>query len=161
MNMHPLYIGVVGSGQCTDSIGDLANQVGRLIAEAGAILVCGGLGGIMDTAAAGAKSVGGLTVGILPEHMRAGASRHLDISIPTGMGEMRNALVVRTSDVLIAVCGEFGTLSEIGLALKTGKPVIGLRTWQLVKDGVKDDSIIEASTPEEAVALAIKAVNIA
>jgi hypothetical protein len=114
----------------------------------------------MDAAAEGAKSAGGVTVGILPDHIRMGASRFLDVSIPTGMGEMRNALVVRTADVLIAVSGEYGTLSEIALALKTGKTVIGLDTWDFNKAGYAGESLIRAKTPKEAVEMAKAAVTV-
>lgn len=159
MSLGPKYIAVIGSAQCDDETCKKAYRVGKAIAEAGAVLVCGGLGGVMDAAAEGAKSANGLTVGILPDHNRIGASRFLDVSIPSGMGEMRNALVVRSSDALIAVCGEFGTLSEIGFALKTGKPVVGLDTWQLYRNGVKNDEIIEVDSPEKAVELAMEAVD--
>lgn len=111
----------------------------------------------MDAAAAGAQSAGGLAVGILPDHNRIGASRHLDVAIPSGLGELRNALVVRAADVVIAIGGEYGTLSEIGLALKTGKPVVSTGTWTLARDGEADKSIIPAETPEQAVELAIAA----
>lgn len=158
MKSTPIYIAVIGSGQCDDNVRNIAREVGRLIAESGAILVCGGLGGVMDAAAEGAKSAGGLTVGILPDHIRMGASRFLDVSIPTGMGEMRNALVVRAADALVAVSGEYGTLSEIALALKTGKPVVGLDTWDFSKPGLAGEALIRARTPKEAVEIAVAAV---
>lgn len=158
MTATPIYIAVIGSGQCDDVVCKQAREVGRLVAKAGAILVCGGLGGVMDAAAEGAKAAGGMTVGILPDHIRMGASRHLDVSVPTGMGEMRNALVVRTADALIAVSGEYGTLSEIALALKTGKPVIGLDTWDFNKSGYAGEALIRARTPKEAVEMATAAV---
>jgi uncharacterized protein (TIGR00725 family) len=154
-----IYIAVVGSGQCPDDVRAVALEVGRLVAEAGAILVCGGLGGVMDAAAEGAKSAGGTTVGILPDHIRMGASRFLDVSIPSGMGEMRNALVVRTADAIIAIHGEFGTLSEIALAMKTGKPVIGLSTWEFSKPDTDSDALDRARTPKEAVDKAVAAVR--
>ena len=160
MTIGPTYIAVIGSGQCSDDLCDLARRAGGRIAQSGAILVCGGLGGVMDAAAAGAQAVGGLTVGILPDHNRIGASRHLDISLPSGMGEMRNALVVRAADALIAIGGEYGTLSEIGLALKTGKPVVSIGTWEIAKDGQADGIIMRADTPEAAVEMALKAVAV-
>ncbi len=159
MSPTPIYIAVIGSGQCTEEVKAVAREVGRLVAKAGAILVCGGLGGVMDGAAEGAKSAGGMTVGILPDHIRMGASRFLDISIPSGMGEMRNALIVRAADALIAVHGEFGTLSEIALAMKTGKPVVGLHTWEFSKPDVEMEALIRAKTPKEAVDMAIEAVS--
>lgn len=158
--MGPIYIGVIGSSQCEDDVCDVARRVGAGIAKAGAILVCGGLGGVMDAAAEGAQAAGGLTVGILPDHNRIGAGRHLDVTIPSGMGEMRNALIVRAADALIAVSGEYGTLSEIGFALKTGKPVIKLNTWDIGKAGETDRTMIMAGSPEEAVELALKAVAV-
>ncbi len=157
MTIGPTYIAVIGSGVCADDICELARQTGTAVAKAGAILVCGGLGGVMDAAAAGAKSVGGLTVGILPDHNRIGASRHLDVAIPSGMGEMRNALIVRAADSVIAIGGEYGTLSEIGLALKTGKPVISLGTWKLAKGDETDTGMVPADSPERAVELALAA----
>ncbi|MFA5866791.1 MAG: TIGR00725 family protein [Actinomycetota bacterium] len=159
MSPIPIYIAVVGSGQCTDEVKAEAREVGRLVAAAEAILICGGLGGVMDAAAEGAKSAGGMTVGILPDHIRVGASRFLDVSIPSGMGEMRNALVVRAADAIIAVHGEYGTLSEIALAMKTGKPVIGLNTWEFSRPNSDIESLIRAKTPKEAVDMAITAVR--
>jgi uncharacterized protein (TIGR00725 family) len=159
MSSSPIYIAVVGSGQCPDDVRAAALEVGRLVAEAGAILVCGGLGGVMDAAAEGAKTAGGMTVGILPDHIRMGASRFLDISIPSGMGEMRNALVVRAADAVIAIHGEYGTLSEIALALKTGKPVIGLNTWEFSKPDGEGDAMVRTRTPKAAVDAAITAVR--
>ena len=153
-----MYIAVVGAGKCDKNTKNLASQVGKLIAENKAILVCGGLGGVMDAAARGAKEAGGLTVGILPSDTRAGASRYLDVAIATGMGEARNAIITRCADAVIAVGGEHGTLSEIGLALKMGKPVIGLDTWRLFREKKEDLTIRQANTPEEAVNLAINTI---
>jgi uncharacterized protein (TIGR00725 family) len=126
-----IQIGVIGPGRAAPEIAEAAFQVGALIALGGAILVCGGGGGAMEAACRGARSAGGTTVGILPGPTREDANPFVDIAIPTGMGEARNALVVRASDAVIAVGGGVGTLSEIGLALKMGKPVIGLGTWEL------------------------------
>jgi uncharacterized protein (TIGR00725 family) len=148
--MPPPYIAVSGPGAASEESEALAVATGRLIAEAGAVLVCGGLGGAMEAACRGAKAAGGITIGILPGLRRAEANRFVDISIPTGMGEMRNALIVRAADVVIAIAGEFGTLSEIALALKTGTPVVGLRTWELNRS-----EIVGAETPEDAVAQAL------
>ena len=156
---HPrTYIAVVGGGRASASECELARRVGRAVAEAGAVLVCGGLGGAMEAACAGAHEAGGLTLGLLPDADRRAANAHLDLSVPTGMGEARNALVVRSADALIAVSGEFGTLSEIALALATGVPVVGLGTWELVKDGRNVDAVVRANTPEDAVQLAIDLV---
>jgi uncharacterized protein (TIGR00725 family) len=105
--------------------------VGRELAARGAVLVCGGLGGVMEAACRGAKDAGGRTVGILPGTDRAAANPFVDAAIPTGLGEARNALVVRAADALIAVGGGYGTLSEIALALKAGKRVVGLDSWDI------------------------------
>jgi uncharacterized protein (TIGR00725 family) len=126
-----IYIAVIGPSRASPEIAEAAFQVGALIARGGAILVCGGGGGAMEAACRGARSAGGTTVGILPGPTREDANPFVDIAIPTGMGEARNALVVRAADAVIAVGGGVGTLSEIGLALKMGRPVIGLRTWEV------------------------------
>jgi uncharacterized protein (TIGR00725 family) len=152
------YIAVCGSGVATTQEEAWAEEVGRLIAEAGAILVCGGLGGVMDAAARGCQAAGGLSIGILPGERRDGASPHLTASIPTGLGEARNALVVRAADAVIAVGGEFGTLSEIALGLKLGKPVVGLLTWELGKAGAQVDPIVRTEAPKEAVRAALGAI---
>jgi uncharacterized protein (TIGR00725 family) len=117
------------------------------------------MSGVMDDVARGAASAGGTVVGILPGPDRAGASPHLTVSIPTGMGETRNALIARAADVVIAVAGEWGTLSEIALALKLGRPVVGLHTWELSKDSRSVEGIERAATPEEAVARALDLVR--
>jgi uncharacterized protein (TIGR00725 family) len=109
----------------------VAESVGRELASRGAVLVCGGLGGVMEAACTGAKGGGGTTIGILPGTDRAAANPFVDFAIPTGLGEARNALVVRAADALIAIGGGYGTLSEIAFALKAGKPVVGLGTWEI------------------------------
>lgn len=146
-----MYIAVIGAGQCDKKTAEAAYRVGQLIAEQKAILICGGLGGVMDAAAKGAREAGGFTVGILPGPDRQGTSKYLDVSIPTDMGHARNVLVVRVADAVIAVGGEYGTLSEIGLALKMGRPVVGLNSWELYRQGRAVPSIKEVRTPEEAV----------
>ena len=133
----------------------MAEAVGRVLAEAGAILVCGGRGGVMAAACRGAKSASGLTIGVLPGDSAAEANPYVDIPIITGMGEARNIIIVRTAQAVIAVGGEFGTLSEIALALKLGRRVVGLGTWELSKGGRLVQDILVASTPEEAVRLAL------
>ena len=150
-----LHVAVVGSGSAEREHLLLAEEVGRLLAGNGAILVCGGLRGVMEAACRGAKGAGGTTVGILPGTDRSEANEWVDIAIPTGLGEARNPLVVRAADVLIAVGGEFGTLSEIALALKTGKPVVGIDTWELSRRGMPASEIVRASTAGEAVERAI------
>jgi uncharacterized protein (TIGR00725 family) len=108
--------------------------VGRELGSRGVVLVCGGLGGVMEAACRGAKESGGTTVGILPGSDRSAASAYVDVAVPTGLGEARNALVVRAADALVAIAGGYGTLSEIALALKAGKRVVGIGTWDI--DGV-------------------------
>jgi hypothetical protein len=150
------YVAVVGASAGTPSELALGETVGRLLAERGAVLVCGGMGGVMEAAAGGAMNAGGTTVGILPTASRLDANPYLTIAVATGMGEARNAIVVRTADVVIAVHGEYGTLSEIALALKMGKPVVGLGTWELVREGTAVNAIVRASSAEDAVAKALQ-----
>ena len=142
---------VVGPGEASAEELATAEEVGRLLGERGAVVVCGGLGGVMEAACRGAKDAGGTTVGILPGYDRGAANRYVDVAIATGLGEARNALVVRAADVLIAVGGAYGTLSEIALALKTGKPVVGIRSWELAGRPLK-----EAGDAAQAVELALE-----
>jgi len=144
-------IAVVGPGTCTPEEAALAEAVGRGLAERGAILVCGGRGGVMEAACRGAKAASGLTVGLLPGTSPAEANAYVDVPLATGLGEARNVLVVRAAQAVIAIGGEFGTLSEIAFALKLGVPVIGLNTWELAKAGAPVVAIRVARTPEEAV----------
>ena len=148
-----IYIGVIGGGGCSEEVYKLAEEVGERIAEAGAVLVCGGLGGVMEAAAKGAKKQGGVTIGILPGVDKYQANPFIDFPIVTGLGEVRNILVVRNSDAVIALPGEFGTLTEIASALKSGKPVIGISTWDI------SEKIIQTKNPEEAVETAMKLVK--
>src|SRR3954447_10191624 len=129
------YVAVVGPGEAEPEELAAAERVGAELARRGAIVVCGGLGGVMEAACRGAKGAGGTTVGILPGLDRGSANPFVDVAVPTGLGEARNALVVRAADVLVAVGGAYGTLSEIALALKTGKRVVGLGSWAI--DGVE------------------------
>jgi uncharacterized protein (TIGR00725 family) len=119
------------------------------------VVVCGGLGGVMEAVCRGARSQGGMTIGILPGSDGSEANGYVDIAIPTGMGEMRNALIVRAADAVIAISGGFGTLSEIGFALKLGKRVVGLSTWDLSRAGDVPDAVLTATSAEEAVRLAL------
>ena len=152
-----LHVAVCGPGEAGGREIAWAQEIGRRLAEAGAVVVCGGLGGVMDAAARGAANVGGVSIGLLPGDSRLGASEHLTYAVPTGLGEARNALVVRAADVVIAVSGEYGTLSEIALALKMGKPVVGLSTWRFTKDGgTHADPIARVDTPAEAVEEALR-----
>jgi uncharacterized protein (TIGR00725 family) len=140
-----IHVAVVGSGEAEKRHAAAAEEVGRLIAEGGALLVCGGLGGVMEAACRGARAAGGTTVGLLPGVDRSEANRHVAVAVPTGLGEARNALVVRAADAVIAIGGGYGTLSEIALALRAGKPVIGLDTWEI-------EGVAPADGPEAAVA---------
>jgi len=146
-----MYISVIGGSKCSKEIYELAYEVGREIAKRKAILVCGGLSGVMDASAKGAKEAGGITVGILRGDTRVGASKYLDVSIPTGMGEARNVLVVKAADAVIAIGGEYGTLSEIAHSLKMNTPVIGLETWDIGEDEFGKTRIIKADDPISAV----------
>jgi uncharacterized protein (TIGR00725 family) len=124
-------IAVIGGRRTEKSLLKEAEEVGRLIARRGATLVCGGLGGVMEAASRGAKSEGGLTVGILPQNDSKEVNQFIDVPIATGLGVGRNVIIARSADALIAVGGEYGTLSEIAYALQMGKPVIGIKTWDI------------------------------
>ena len=129
--MSHLLIAVIGAAACTLQESADAEAVGRGLAQGGATLVCGGRGGVMEAACRGAKSAGGLTVGILPGDDAVSANPYVDIAIATGLGEARNAIVARTARAVVAIGGRYGTLSEIGFALKSGLPVVGVNTWVL------------------------------
>jgi uncharacterized protein (TIGR00725 family) len=143
------YVAVVGPGEATPEEADAAKQVGRGLAEAGAVVVCGGLGGVMAAACRGASDAGGLTIAILPGADRGAANEWARVVIPTGMGEMRNALIVRAADAVVAVGGGYGTLSEVALALKTGVPVVGINPWPI-------DGIVQVGSAAEAVSIALE-----
>jgi len=125
------YVAVVGSGTAAGELYDQARKVGRLVAERGATVVCGGLSGVMEAAARGATEAGGTAIGILPDEDRKRQNEYLTHSVATGAGQARNLAVVCSGDVVIAVGGEYGTLSEIGLARKVGRPVVVLEGWDL------------------------------
>jgi len=149
--MRAPLVAVVGGAECTPQESEWAGAVGRLIAERGAVLVCGGLGGVMAAAARGAKEAGGLTVGILPGADPADANASIDVALATGMGEMRNALIVRAAQAVIAIGGGWGTLSEIALARRTDTPVVGLH--DAFAEAI---SIHRVGRPEDAVAWALE-----
>lgn len=150
--MPSVQISVIGAGgTIAPDLAGRAEEVGRLLAERGAVLVCGGLGGVMESAARGARGAGGVTVGILPGESRAGANPWIDYAIVTGIGHARNLAVVASGDAAIAVGGEWGTLAEIGLARKLGRPVVILEPGH----AVEGDGIVRAQTPEEAVEKAL------
>ncbi|MFQ5605062.1 MAG: TIGR00725 family protein [bacterium] len=138
-------IGVIGGGRCSTEIAQLAEEVGKGIAENHALLVCGGLTGVMEAACRGAKSKSGTTIGILPGSQKADANPFVDIAIATGLGVARNLIIVRTADAVIAIDGEFGTLSEISFCLKFQVPLIGLKTWSI------DPAMVVAESADEAV----------
>ena len=148
-----MIIAVIGAGECAPEVARLAEEVGRGLAEKGAILICGGLGGVMEAACRGAKSAGGTTVGILPGDNPGDANPYVDIPIATGMSHARNVIVVASAQAAIAVGGGYGTLSEIGHARKLGIPVVGLESWSLEKEGYT--GLVEARSPAEAVERAI------
>jgi uncharacterized protein (TIGR00725 family) len=148
----PPYIAVVGPGDATDAEQSDAEAIGEALAAARAVVVTGGLGGVMAAACRGATTAGGTTIGILPGTDRSAANKWVTIAIPTGLGELRNGLVVRAADAVIAVGGAYGTLSEVALALKTGTPVIGLHTWAI-------DGIEGADSASQATALALDHVR--
>jgi uncharacterized protein (TIGR00725 family) len=149
------HIAVVGSSQASATLRRQAADVGRAVAEVGAVLVCGGMGGVMEAACRAAHDAGGLTIGILPGADRASANPYVDVALPTGMGEARNVLVVRAADAVVAVVGEYGTLSEISLALQAGTPVVGLGTWELARGGKREGAVVRADAPADAVAMAV------
>lgn len=150
-----MIVGVIGEGTASADIARAAEVVGRELAKRGHVVVCGGLGGVMEAACKGAKEAGGVTVGILPGDSRLDANPYVDIPIVTGLGEARNVIVVKSSQALIAVGGRYGTLSEIALGLRLGIPVVGLDTWQLARRGLVDEGIVLANDPIEAVEKAI------
>ena len=154
-----MFIAVVGGAQCSREEAKLAEAVGVELATRGAILSCGGLGGVMAAACKGARSAKGKTVGILPGYTREEVNPYVDIPIVTGMGEARNVIVVNSAQAVIAIGGKFGTLSEIAYALRNNIPVIGLNTWSLSKKGRSVRSIIAAQNPKEAVEKALAAIK--
>lgn len=149
-------IAVIGAGQASREEELLATEVGRLLAEAGAVVVCGGLGGVMGAVATGVHAVNGTCVGILPGTDRSEGHPSLTWALPTGMGEGRNLLVVRAADAVIAIGGEYGTLSEIGLARKLGRTVVGVGTW-VVSRGDETEHVVSAVDASDAVRLALAA----
>lgn len=151
-----LYIGVVGENDCSEEIYIIAEKVGYKIAESGSILVCGGKSGVMEATAKGVKKNGGTTIGILPSSTKEEANDFIDFPICTGLGQARNLLVVLNCDVLIAIGGEYGTLSEIALALKHNIPVVSLNSWSLDKIYSEIKNFYQTKTPEEAVERALK-----
>jgi len=140
-----IQIGMIGGREVTDEHLALAEKTGEIIAKKGAVLICGGLGGIMEAGCKGAKKGGGTTVGILPGDYITDANPYVDIALPTGMGVARNSIIIHSSQGVIAVGGKYGTLSEIAFAFQKGIPVVSLKSWDF------DKAIQQAFSPEEAV----------
>lgn len=141
-------IGVIGGSAVDKTSYDMAYEVGKLIAHHGALLICGGLSGAMEAACKGAKDAGGKTIGILPGLHIEDANPYVDVPVATGLGHGRNLVIVNTAMSLIAVSGRYGTLSEIGFALQSGKPVFGLGTWEI-------DGVISCRSAKDAVEQAL------
>ncbi len=159
---HPerrLIIAVIGASEPEADIYDLAQRVGAQLGQLGIVLICGGLGGVMEAACRGAKAAGGMTIGVLPGDDPEAANPWVDIPICTGLSYARNVIIVKTGRAVIAVGGAYGTLSEIGHPLGENVPVIGLRTWEMARRGVPDDSIIVAADPRDAVEKALAAAR--
>jgi uncharacterized protein (TIGR00725 family) len=155
-----IHIAVVGASETDPETDEIAEAVGASLAAAGAVVVCGGLGGVMAAACRGARSAGGLTVGLLPGLDSTAANPWVEVVVPTGLGEARNALVVGSAGAVIAIGGGYGTLSEIALALRRGTPVFGLATWGLMHpDGVPDAGITTLDDPVAAAAAAIRSAG--
>jgi uncharacterized protein (TIGR00725 family) len=156
-------VAVIGSGGCEEGteIWRLAEEVGRRLAQAGAVLVCGGRGGVMEAASRGAVEAGGTVVGIVPQDSPAEANPHCTHVVATGIGHARNLAVVASGEAVIAIGGEWGTLSEIGHARSIGRTVAALRSWTLSGEGAMESApgIVPASTPEQAVAAALRAIS--
>jgi uncharacterized protein (TIGR00725 family) len=152
------YIAVIGGGNCTSDVDKLAEEVGIELAKRKAVLICGGLGGVMEATCRGARSEGGLTIGVLPGSSREEANPYVQIPIVTGIGYARNIIVVKSAQAVIAINGEYGTLTEISFALHSGIPVVGLNTWNLSLYDEAEDLIIRANDARDAV---VKAINAA
>ncbi|MDP2916523.1 MAG: TIGR00725 family protein [Dehalococcoidia bacterium] len=150
-----LIIAVIGGSQCNADEARMAEKVGRGLAKRGAVVVCGGLSGVMEAACRGAQAEGGLTIGILPGDSRHSANPYVQLPIVTGMGYARNVIVVKSAQAVIAIGGSYGTLSEIAHALQSGIPVIGLNTWSCAREESPDKLVIPATDPEDAVNKAI------
>ena len=145
-----IQIAVVGSERCDERLYHIAYEVGRLLAERGCVVINGGLGGVMEASAAGAKLKGGLTVGIIPSDRKEDANQYIDVVVVTDMGHARNVVIAQSCDAMIAVGGGFGTISEMAIALKLGKKVVAIEPEVVLP------SVEIAETPEEAVDKALE-----
>ena len=150
---------MIGAGESEEEILRAAEEVGRRIAEAGALLICGGRGGVMEAASRGAAEAGGTVIGVLPTLSPADANPYVTHAVATGIGEARNLAVVASGEAVIAVGGEWGTLSEIAHARKIGRPVVAIQSWTLRNRAGTDLGIVEAETPEQAVSAALSAAG--
>ncbi len=149
-----LVVGVIGEKESSPENYQRSRELGRLLAHEGAVIICGGLSGVMEGVCRGAKEGGGATIGVLPGISAGEANSFVDIPIVTGLNEARNMIIVRSAQLIIAVGGEFGTLSEMSFALKLGKPVISMNSWVPERSGIELRNFFLASSPEEAVRLA-------
>ncbi len=154
------YVAVIGASEASDNQLLLARRVGQLLAEHGAVMVCGGLGGVMEAACEGVAAAGGTAIGLLPGLRRSDANPHVSIALATGLGELRNGLIVRAADAVIAIGGGWGTLSEVALALRVGTPLFLLDSWAAVRgaSSVEEQIGIQVNEPEEAVRRSLEAV---
>ena len=155
MKQRRMVVSLIGGSECSEVECQIAEEVGTLLGKRGVVLVCGGRGGVMEAACRGAQSAGGITIGILPSHDPSEGNPYLDVAIPTGMGHLRNALVAQAGECVIAIGGGYGTLSEIGIALKAGRKVIGIGTWNAIDKSGRPIKITRAVDAAEAVTLAL------
>ena len=155
MNQRSIIITVIGGSDAAQKDLDAAYQVGLELAKRGAIVLCGGMTGVMEAVCKGAKDAGGTTVGIMPGNNADDANDYIDIAIPTGLGSARNAIVARAGGAIIAIDGAYGTLSELGYGLGDGTPIVGLNTWQFMIDGKEDTTIERADNALDAVEKAL------
>ena len=154
-----IFISVIGASKCSAKEARLAEEVGRELAKRNAVVICGGLTGVMEAACRGARSEGGLTVGILPGNSRSDANQYVTIPIITGIGYARNSIVARSGQAVIAIGGKYGTLSEIAYALQDKIPIIGLGTWKLATGKSKGELIVIAKNASDAVDKAIQSIK--
>lgn len=155
----PIVVSLIGAADCTSDQSAEAEEVGRLLAEQGVVIVCGGRGGVMEAACRGSSQANGWTIGLLPGLDAQEGNPYLKVAIPTGLGQARNALVVQAGRVVIAIGGGYGTLSEIAMALKSGRKVIGLGTWQATNPDGEDAAILQTRSPGEAVAKVLSVIQ--
>ena len=149
MSARRRLVAVCGESDPQTSLADVAFDVGRGVAERGAVLLCGGMTGVMEHAARGARSAGGITVGLLPTESVADANEHIEIAIATGLGHARNAVLALTADGVIAIGGGLGTLSEIALALRNRRPVVGIKTWRFDRQQRIEPDLVQAASAAE------------